>query len=68
MSDARALVETAQFDQALGELNTALALNPNVPGAFFWRGQAYRRKGDIDHAIEDFSCAIAQAPQTERGS
>ena len=54
--------------QAFAELNTALAINPNVPNAFYWRGQVYRRKGDIEHAIEEFSRAIAQAPQAERGS
>ena len=51
-----------------GGINAAVAINPNVPGAFFWRGQAYRRKGDADHALEDFSRAIAQSPQTEIGS
>ena len=30
--------------------------------------QVYRRKGDVDHAIDDFSRAIALAPQTERAA
>ena len=53
---------------ALADLNTALAINPNVPNAFFWRGQVYRRKGDADHAIEDFSRAIAQASAGRRAA
>ena len=36
-----------------------------MPTAFFWRGQTYRRKGDIDRAIEDFSRAIAQGPKND---
>ena len=35
---------------------------------FSLRGQVYRRKGDVDHAIEDFSCAIAQHSQVERAA
>ena len=52
---ARAYLETARLDQALGDLNTAISINPNLPAAFFWRGQVYRRKGDVEHAIERHS-------------
>lgn len=43
-------------------------MNAAVQSGFYWRGQAYRRKGDMDRAIDDFSRAIAQAPQTERAA
>ena len=43
-------------------------MSTTVQNGFYWRGQAYRRKGDIDRAIDDFSRAIAQAPQTERAA
>jgi tetratricopeptide (TPR) repeat protein len=65
---ARAYLETARLDQALGDLNTAISINPNLPAAFFWRGQVYRRKGDVDHAIEDLTRAIIQAGEIDRAS
>jgi len=65
---ARAYLETARLDQALGDLNTAISINPNLPAAFFWRGQVYRRKGDVDHAIEDLTRAIIQAGGIDRAS
>ncbi len=65
---ARVYIGTARLDQALGDLNTAISINPNVPGAFFWRGQVYRLKGDVDHAIEDLTRAIVQAGQVDRAS
>ena len=43
-------------------------MNSTVQNAFFWRGQVYRRKGDVDRAIDDFSRAISQSPQNERAS
>src|SRR6185312_12682208 len=61
-------VETGQLDSALADLNTAISINAAVQGAYFWRGQVYRRKGDADHAIEDFSRSIAQARQTDLAS
>jgi len=65
---ARAYLETARLDQALGDLNTAISINPNLPAAFFWRAQVYRRKGDVDHAIEDVTRAIIQAGGIDRAS
>jgi tetratricopeptide (TPR) repeat protein len=65
---ARAYLETARIDQALADLNTAISVNPNAQAAFFWRGQVYRRKGDVDRAIEDFTRAIVQAGQIDRAS
>ena len=34
-----------------------------MQSGFYWRAQLYRRKGDIDHAIDDFSRAIVLSPQ-----
>jgi tetratricopeptide (TPR) repeat protein len=65
---ARVYLATARIDQALGDLNTAISIDPNAQAAFFWRGQAYRRKGDVDRAIEDFTRAIVQAGQIDRAS
>jgi tetratricopeptide (TPR) repeat protein len=65
---ARVYLATARLDQALGDLNTAISINPNLAAAFFWRGQVYRLKGDVDPAIEDFSRAIVQAGQVDRAS
>ena len=46
----------------------AVASNINNPYAFYWRGQVYRRKGDADHAIEDFSRAAVQSPPNDIGA
>jgi tetratricopeptide (TPR) repeat protein len=68
VSRARAYLETARLDLALGDLNTAISINPNLPAAFFWRGQVYRRKGDVDRAIEDLTRAIIQAGGIDRAA
>ena len=56
----------AQLDKALTDLDTVIAINPSVPGGFFLRGQVYRRKGDAEKAIEDFTRAITQSPSADR--
>ncbi|MBU0618039.1 MAG: hypothetical protein KKI02_10005, partial [Planctomycetes bacterium] len=44
----RGYVEMGQIEVGLVDLDRALTINAGVPTGYFWRGQAYRRKGDTD--------------------
>ena len=39
------------FDSAIGDYNTAIALKPNYTDAYYNRGVAYREQGETDRAI-----------------
>ena len=48
------------FDLAIQDCTQALALNPNIATAYHTRGMAYKSKGLLDRAREDFqkSCEL----------
>src|ERR1044071_9868811 len=54
-----------QIDNAMKDLDQAIAMDANAPTAYFWRGQVWRRKGDLDRALDDLSRAVAQAPKND---
>ena len=54
--------ESGNHDLALEDFNTAIALDPNHPGAYNSRGVAYYEKGDLERAIEDWTEAIRLKP------
>src|SRR5206468_3959557 len=60
-----AYLEIGQLDNAMKDLDQAVTIDVNVPTAYFWRGQAWRRKGDLDRALDDLSRAVAQAPKND---
>jgi len=51
------------YDDAIEDLNQAIALNPKYSVTYFNRGAAYKAKGNYKYAIEDFSQAITLNPQ-----
>jgi tetratricopeptide (TPR) repeat protein/tRNA A-37 threonylcarbamoyl transferase component Bud32 len=51
--EARRLMQAKQIDQAIAELNQAIAANPEFADAYFVRASAYFAKGDLNKALED---------------
>ena len=51
-----------KLDDAIQDLDKAIALNPNSYQAYTNRGIARKEKGDIDGAIADYDKAIALNP------
>ncbi|MGH6979869.1 MAG: tetratricopeptide repeat protein, partial [Stellaceae bacterium] len=50
------------YDQALADLNRALAADPRDAAAYANRGIVYRRKGNYRNALDDENKAIALKP------
>jgi tetratricopeptide (TPR) repeat protein len=50
------------YDHAIADYSSALALNPATPEILCARGHAYRRKGAYDRAIEDYTVALGVKP------
>ncbi len=57
------LIDEGNCEQAIVELNRAIALDPHLAWAFFNRGVAYDEEGDPDKAIADYTEAIRLNPE-----
>jgi tetratricopeptide (TPR) repeat protein len=55
------------IDRAIGDYDTVLRLDPALADIFNARGELWRRKGDLPHALADFGMAIRLNPQHEAG-
>jgi tetratricopeptide (TPR) repeat protein len=56
------LVDRGRFDDAITDLDSAIALEPNDPEMSYHRARAYRGKGDFDKAEADLTRAIGMDP------
>ena len=54
-----------EYDEAIEDFNTAIALDSNNAGAYFNRGSAYFKKCEFANAIVDLDKAIALDPQNQ---
>jgi tetratricopeptide (TPR) repeat protein len=54
----RALFDTAQYDNAIRDFDSAIHFDPNYPEAFNGRALAYAGKGLSDRALQDFDQAV----------
>src|ERR1700730_12493499 len=63
---ARAYNERDEFKKAIDDATEAIRLNPNLSEFYITRGIAYRRSGDSDRAITDYSMAIKVDPKFDR--
>lgn len=52
------------YDQALADMNKALALDPNDSDAYVDRGNVYKNKGQYDLALHDYDQAIRLDPNS----
>jgi tetratricopeptide (TPR) repeat protein len=53
-----------EYDQAVEDYSALIRRDPNFPGAFFHRGDAWTKKGEYDKAIKDYSEAIRREPKS----
>ena len=60
---ARAYGGARRWQEAVGELDTAIRFVPDDPGLFFERGNAQLELGHTDRAIEDYAAALRLAPR-----
>src|SRR3984893_18367072 len=51
-------LKTGRYDEAILDLEPALALERRLPAAYSDRGIAYRKQGDYGRAIADYNAAI----------
>lgn len=55
-------VNAGDFDQAFGELNKALELDPYHPQSRILRAYLFLKAGDKEKALDDYSAALESAP------
>jgi tetratricopeptide (TPR) repeat protein len=58
----RAWFDTAEYDRAIRDFDSAIRFDPNYPEAYNGRALAYAGKGENDRALRDFGQAIALDP------
>ena len=56
-------LEQGKYEQAIGNFNKAIELNPKYANAYYNRGVAYYSKGEYDKAIADYTKAIELNPK-----
>ena len=62
LNDAGNEVALKNYDKALALCDQAVAVNPDNPNVYNYRGIVYSLKGQIDKAISDYSIAIKISP------
>ena len=50
------------YDKAIADYTKAIQLEPDDDDAYYWRGEAYIKKGDHDKAIADYTKRIQMNP------
>lgn len=58
----KAKLQLEAYEDAIGELKTAVESNPKLPFAHFYLGMAYSKKGDYESAKAEFLKDIALEP------
>jgi tetratricopeptide (TPR) repeat protein len=51
-----------QDDYGASDFTTAIRLEPRLPMPYYYRGEAYRRRGDYNKALGDYTAAIERQP------
>ena len=58
-----ALVGLKKYDDAINRLSDALAKKSDLAYAYFWRGQAYDKKGQAARMVADYEQFLKLAPK-----
>lgn len=62
------LVGLKRYDEAISRLSDALAKNGGLAYAYFWRGQAYDKKGQASRMVADYQQFLKLAPKAPEAS
>jgi tetratricopeptide (TPR) repeat protein len=62
LNRGRALFDSAEYDRAIRDFDSAIRFDPNYPEAFNGRALTYAAKGETDRALQDFDEAIRLDP------
>jgi tetratricopeptide (TPR) repeat protein len=62
ISAGRRLYAKNQWDEALGEYEKAVKLDPGNPEAYYWRGRTHIKTGEHALALDDFLRAVKLKP------
>ena len=65
---ARELLDASRADDAVVELNVAIAMDPANFPAWLARGEAHLQAGRYDQAVSDFSTALRFEPEDQRAA
>jgi len=60
------LIEAGEYDRAVADLNEALRINAKYFYGYFWRGEAYLKKGDFGKAEADYQTALGIRPEDQQ--
>ena len=66
LSLAKVFAGTGQFNKAIGQLKTALSLNPASPQVYLALGELYSQRGMVDDAEKAYKRAIMLGPKFTR--
>jgi hypothetical protein len=58
-------IRARKYDEAIATCSEAIAMDPQMDGAFFMRGMAHFLKGDHDKAIADFTECLKRTPDLD---
>jgi tetratricopeptide (TPR) repeat protein len=58
----RTYFATGRYRKTLSRCKKALKYNPHFAPAYYWRGQAYERRGKLDEAANEYQAALQSDP------
>jgi len=59
-----ALCQEGRYGEAIRRLTAVLQADPRLPYAYYWRGQAYHRTGQISRMVDDYQAFLRLAPDS----
>lgn len=64
MEEIRKLLRENRIEEAIGKLDTMLEQEPTSDEAFYLRGNAYRKLGDFQQALNNYLSALELNPDS----
>lgn len=64
MEEIRKLLRENRIEEAIGKLDTMLEQEPTSDEAFYLRGNAYRKLGDFQQALNNYLSAMELNPDS----
>lgn len=64
MEEIRKLLRENRIEEAIGKLDAMLEQEPTSDEAFYFRGNAYRKLGDFQQALNNYLSAMELNPES----